>query len=367
MEVAFSTFRPMHEEVREELEEAMRRVMEESWYIRGKECTELEREFARYCGCRFAVGVGNGLDALYLILRALGIGKGDEVILPSNTFIATALAVSYAGATPVLAEPDRKTYNLNPENLERAITGRTRAVIPVHLYGRPADMDPILEIAENHGLFVIEDAAQAHGARYRGRKTGSFGIAAGFSFYPGKNLGALGDGGCVTTNDPDLAEKVRVLSNYGSAVRYHHLLLGTNSRLDELQAAFLRIKLKKLDQWNQERKRIASLYLDGIKNPAVILPTRDGDGYESVWHIFAVRCRQRDALENWLRVHGIGTAKHYPIPIHRQEAYGEQYRGMAFPIAEELAKTQLSLPMFYGMREEEIQAVIRAVNTFAER
>lgn len=365
MPIEFATFRPMHEEIRGELEAAMGRVMDESWYIRGRECTAFEREFADYCGCRFAVGVGNGLDALYLILRALGIGEGDEVILPSNTFIATALAVSYAGAVPVLVEPDRETYTINPDQIEKAITGRTRAVMPVHLYGRPADMAPILEIGENHGLYVIEDAAQAHGAFYRGKKVGSLGIAAGFSFYPGKNLGALGDGGCVTTDDPDLAEKVRILSNYGSAVRYHHLMRGTNSRLDELQAAFLRIKLKKLDQWNQERKRIAARYLEGMRNPEIILPRENGDGYDGVWHIFAVRCRQRDALENWLRAHEIGTAKHYPIPIHRQEAYGDAFSGLEFPVAEELARTELSLPMFYGMKEEEIQRVIEAVNTFS--
>ncbi len=365
MQVEFSTFRPMHEEIREELEAAMARVMDESWYIRGKECTELEREFAHYCGCRFAVGVGNGLEALQLILCALEIKTGDEVIVPSNTFIATALAVSHVGAIPVLVEPDPDTYTIDPDNIKAAVTKRTRAIIPVHLYGRPADMEPIQKIADEYGLYVIEDAAQAHGARYHGKKTGSLGIAAGFSFYPGKNLGALGDGGCVTTDDPDLAEKVRILSNYGSAVRYHHLMLGMNSRLDELQAAFLRIKLKKLDQWNQERKRIAQRYLEEIKNPAVQLPREDKEGFESVWHIFAIRCKQREKLERWLISQGIGTAKHYPIPIHKQQAYRGEYKVNDYPIAEELAKTELSLPMFYGMREEEIKAVIHGVNTFS--
>lgn len=366
MQVEFASFGPMHEEIREELKAAMERVMDESWFIRGKECTSFEREFAKYCGCQFAVGVGNGLDALYLILCALGIGQGDEVIVPSNTFIATALAVSHTGAIPVLVEPNKDTYTIDTEKIEGAITKHTRAIIPVHLYGRAADMEPIQRMAKKYGLYVIEDAAQAHGAMYYGKKVGSFGIAAGFSFYPGKNLGALGDGGCVTTNDPDLAEKVRILSNYGAAVRYHHLFLGTNSRLDELQAAFLRIKLKKLEKWNRERKRIARMYLEEIRNPAIVLPKEDEEGYESVWHIFAVRCRQRNELEQWLSSHGIGTAKHYPIPIHRQEAYQVHYAGKSYPIAEELGNTELSLPLFYGMKEEEIRAVIHAVNTFQE-
>ncbi len=364
MQVEFSTFRPMHREIRDELEDAFHRVMEESWFIRGKECAEFEREFAGFCGCRFAVGVGNGLDALYLILRALEIGAGDEVIVPSNTFIATALAVSYAGAKPVLAEPEPGTYNISTDQIRRVITPKTKAIVPVHLYGRPADMDPILDLAQRHRLYVIEDAAQAHGARYKGRRAGAMGIAAGFSFYPGKNLGALGDGGCVTTDDPQLAERVRVLGNYGSGVRYHHLMLGTNSRLDELQAAFLRVKLRHLEQWSRERKRIASRYLEEMDNPSVCLPMRNSEKYDGVWHIFPIRCRQRDQLEAWLSSRGIGTAKHYPVPIHRQEAYRGMYEQDGYPEADAISRTELSLPLYYGMTEQEISHVIESVNAF---
>ena len=364
MKVPFVSFRPMEKELDGELRAAFERVYQRSWYIEGEEDQAFEKAFAAYCGTRFCVGVGNGLDALMLTLKALGIGPGDEAIVPSNTYIATALAVTYVGARPVFVEPELATFNIDPARLEAAVTERTKAVMPVHLYGRPCDMDPIMAVAEKHHLHVVEDCAQAHGALYKGRKIGTFGIAAGFSFYPGKNLGALGDAGAVVTSDPDIAAKVRALGNYGSDYKYHHIYQGNNSRLDELQAAFLAAKLPILDKMNEERRRIAGLYLAGMKNPEVILPAVT-EGYVPVWHIFGVRCRRRDELEKWLNEKGIGTNKHYPIPMHLQRCYADLgFSEGSFPIAEEISATELSLPMFYGMTDEEIDCVIEAVNQF---
>ncbi len=364
--VPFVSFRPMERELDAGLRAAFARVLQNSWYIEGREDEAFEQAFARYCGVSCCVGCGNGLDSLVLILKAFGIGPGDEVIVPSNTFIATVLAVSYAGAVPVLVEPRLDTYNIDPERIEAAVTPRTRAIIAVHLYGQCAQMDAIRTIADAHGLKVIEDAAQAHGATWQGRRAGSLGDAAGFSFYPGKNLGALGDAGCVTTSDPDLAKKVRALGNYGSDFKYHHIYKGQNSRLDELQAAFLAAKLPHLDAMNAERRRIAARYRAGIANPAVVLPAV-AEHCEHVWHIFAVRCAARDALEAHLAARGVGTNKHYPTPIHLQGAYRELGipKG-ALPLAEEISATELSLPMYYGMTEEQVQAVIDAVNSFKE-
>ena len=364
--VPFVSFRPMEKELDGALRAAFDRVLQNSWYIEGREDAAFEEAFARYCGTDYCVGCGNGLDSLVLILKALGIGAGDEVIVPSNTFIATVLAISYTGAAPVLVEPLLATYNLDPNRIEAAITPRTKAIIAVHLYGQCAQMDAITTIAKAHGLKVIEDAAQAHGAIWQGRRAGSLGDAAGFSFYPGKNLGALGDAGCVTTSDPDLAKKVRALGNYGSDAKYHHIYKGQNSRLDELQAAFLAAKLPHLDRMNAERRRIAARYRAEITNPAVVLPTV-AEGCEHVYHIFAVRCKARDGLEAHLNALGIGTNKHYPTPIHLQGAYRELGLGRgALPIAEEISATELSLPMYYGMTEEQVQAVIDAVNSFKE-
>ena len=364
MKVPFVSFRPMEKELDGELRAAFERVYQRSWYIEGEEDQAFEKAFAAYCGTRFCVGVGNGLDALMLTLKALGIGPGDEVIVPSNTYIATALAVTYVGARPVFVEPELATFNIDPARLEAAVTERTKAVMPVHLYGRPCDMDPIMAVAEKHHLHVVEDCAQAHGALYKGRKIGTFGIAAGFSFYPGKNLGALGDAGAVVTSDPDIAAKVRALGNYGSDYKYHHIYQGNNSRLDELQAAFLAAKLPILDKMNEERRRIAGLYLAGMKNPEVILPAVT-EGYVPVWHIFGVRCRRRDELEKWLNEKGIGTNKHYPIPMHMQECYKDlNIPQGALPVAEEISATELSIPMYYGMTDEEIQYVIDAINEF---
>ena len=367
IKVPFVSFLPMERELDTQLREAFTRVFERSWYIEGKEDEAFEQAFAGYCGTKYCVGVGNGLDALMLVLKALDIGEGDEVIVPSNTYIATALAVTYVGAKPVFVEPELATFNIDPCRIEAAITSRTKAVMPVHLYGRACDMDPIMAIAREYGLRVVEDCAQAHGATYKGQKVGTFGDAAGFSFYPGKNLGALGDAGAVVTNNPEIAEKVRALGNYGSDYKYHHIYKGNNSRLDELQAAFLVAKLPFLEKMNAERRRIAGCYLEGMKNPQVILPAVS-DGFVPVWHIFGVRCDRREALEKHLNSRGIGTNKHYPIPMHLQECYRDLgFKEGDFPIAEEISWTELSLPMYYGMTEEEIRAVIDAVNDFETR
>lgn len=364
MNIPFVSFKPMEKELNRELHEAFERVLNRSWYIEGTEDNAFEDSFAEFCGMYYCVGVGNGLDALMLALKALDIGRGDEVIVPSNTYIATALAVTYVGAKPVFVEPNIRTYNINAELVERAITPKTKAIIPVHLYGQPCDMDIIMKIAGAHNLFVIEDCAQAHGAEYKGKKVGSFGDAAGFSFYPGKNLGALGDAGAVITNNKDVADKVRALGNYGSDYKYHHIYKGHNSRLDELQAAFLSVKLPMLNRMNEERRRIADRYLKEINNPQIILPDVIDDAVP-VWHIFSVRCEGRNELERFLNDRGIGTNKHYPIPIHLQKCYTEfGFRKGDFPVAEEISATQLSIPIFYGMTNEEISYIIEAMNSF---
>lgn len=364
MMVPFASFRPIEKELGDKLRAAFEEVLASSSYVRGEQCRLFEAEFAEYCGRKHCIGVGNGLDAIYLSLKALGIGQGDEVIVPSDTFIATALAVTYTGAVPVFAEPDMRTYNISPEEIEKHITDRTRAVIPVHLYGQPADMDRIMTIAKKHSLFVVEDCAQAHGALYKGRKIGSFGDASGFSFYPGKNLGALGDAGAAVTNNAELADKIRALGNYGSDYKYHHIYKGCNSRLDELQAAFLKEKLSVLDEMNEERRRVADRYLKGISNSEVILPFVP-DHAVPVWHIFAVRTQRRDELEKHLTDNGIGVNKHYPIAMHMQECYKDLgIKEGELPIAEEISSTQLSLPMYYGMTDEQTDYVIEAVNEF---
>lgn len=365
MNIPFVSFLPMEKELDKELRNAFDRVLKSSWYIEGNEDKKFESEFALYCGAKYCVGVGNGLDALMLILKALEIGEGDEVIVPSNTYIATALAVTYVGATPIFVEPRIDTFNINPELIEKSITSKTKAIMPVHLYGQACEMDQILGIANKYNLKVIEDCAQAHGATYKGQKVGTFGIAAGFSFYPGKNLGALGDAGAVVTNDRKLAEKVRALGNYGSDYKYHHIYKGNNSRLDELQAAFLSVKLVHLERMNEERRRIANRYLTEISNDKIILPTI-ADHMCPVWHIFGIRCNDRDRLEGYLNEMGIGTNKHYPIPIHLQECYRNLgLKKGVLPLAEEISSTELSLPMYYGMSVEEIDYVIRTINGFA--
>jgi len=364
VKVPFLELRPAYEELRAELDTAYRRVMDSGSYILGKELETFETEFAAYCSVKHCIGVGNGLDALHLILRGYGIGRGDEVIVPSNTFIATWLAVSYAEATPVAVEPDPRTYNLDPNRIESALTPHTKAIIPVHLYGQPADMDPILEIAQKHGLKVIEDAAQAQGARYKGRRTGSLGDAAGFSFYPAKNLGAFSDAGAITTNDGDLTDRVRRLRNYGSQQKYYHDLKGFNSRLDELQAAFLRVKLRKLDEWNDRRRRIAKLYNSQLStlNSQLVLPCV-ANGSEPSWYMFVIRHPRRELIQQKLDEAGIGTLIHYPIPPHLSGAYtnGRYARG-AFPVAEELSDTALSLPMGPHVLTEQAACVVEALD-----
>ena len=354
----------MEAELDKELRDAFNRVFTRSWYIEGEEDEAFEKAFAEYCDSKFCIGVGNGLDALFLALKALEIKEGDEVIVPSNTYIATALAVTYVGASPVFVEPDIRTFNIDPTRIEEAITEKTKAIMPVHLYGQPCDMDPIMEIAKKNGLFVVEDCAQAHGATYKGKVIGSFGDVAGFSFYPGKNLGALGDAGATVTNNEELAKKVRALGNYGSDYKYHHIYKGNNSRLDELQAAFLAAKLPHLNRMNDERRRIAQEYIDGIKNEEVILPYIP-EYANPVWHIFGIRCKRRDELEKFLNDAGIGTNKHYPIPMHLQECYKDLgFKEGDFPVAEEISATELSIPMYYGMTNEEVQYVIDKVNEF---
>ena len=365
IKVPFVDLSIMHNEIRDELDTVYSRVVDRNIFIQGFEYSAFEREYADYCGAKYCVGVATGLDALYLILKSVNIGKGDEVLVPSNTFIATALAVSYAGAKPVFVEPELETFNINTNEIEKKITKRTKAIIAVHLQGRAADMDSINAIAKKYGLYVFEDAAQAHGAKYKGKKVGTLSDAAGFSFYPGKNLGALGDAGCIVTNSKEIAEKVRALGNYGSDYKYHHIYKGTNSRLDEIQAAFLRVKLPMLDKWNSERRRIADKYFNGINNPRVTLPPKSNDVFEHVYHVFAIRCNERDTLEDYLSKMEIGTVKHYPVPMHLQRAYSELgLKEGELPVAEEISRTILSIPMFYGMTEEQINYVIDTINGF---
>lgn len=365
MKVPFVSFEVMHGEIREELDNAYKTVMDNNYFIQGEACKRFENNFAEYCGAKHCIGVATGLDALYLILKAMGITNGDEVIIPSNTYIATALAVSYCGATPVFVEPTIETYNIDVNRIEEKINCNTKAIIAVHLQGRAADMDAINAIAKKHNLRVIEDAAQAHGTTYKGKKVGTLSDAAGFSFYPGKNLGALGDGGCVVTNDDELAEKIRALGNYGSDYKYHHIYKGTNSRLDEMQAAFLDVKLPHLDKWNEYRNKIANRYFSEITNPLITLPLKPDKDYSHIYHVFVIRCDRRDELEAYLNEKGIGTVKHYPIPMHMQGAYYDlNIKEGELPIAEEISRTVLSIPMYYGISDEQVSYVIEAINSF---
>ena len=344
-EIPFLNLQAAYSELAGEIDEAVARVLRSGWYIGGQELETFEQAFADYCGASHCVGVGNGLDALHLAIRALGIGPGDEVIVASNTYIATWLGVTMAGATPVPVEPDPATHNLDPGRIEAAITERTRALLPTHLYGQSADLDPIVEIAERHGLKVIEDAAQAHGARYKGRRVGAHGDAVCWSFYPGKNLGSLGDAGAVTTNDEGLAECIRMLGNYGSRRKYVNEERGVNSRLDPLQAAVLGVKLRYLDQWNDRRGSLARFYTDQLEGCGLTLPHVPAWA-EPVWHLYVVQSAERDHLASHLSSAGIQTLIHYPLPPHAQRAYADLGYGRgSFPIAERLAETVLSLPI----------------------
>ena len=371
MNIQFNNFAAAYAELQPELDEAYGRFMRNAWYVLGSEVKAFEEEYATYCESKHCVGVANGLDAMHLVLRAWGIGEGHEVIVPSNTYIATWLAVSHAGATPIPVEPDPRTYNIDPSRIEAAITPRTRAIMPVHLYGQPADMDPIMEIAERHGLKVLEDCAQAQGARYKGRRTGSLGHAAGHSFYPTKNLGSFGDAGAVTTDDPNLAEQIRTLRNYGSKARYFNEVKGYNSRLDELQAAFLRVKLRHLDEWNHRRQRTAGLYLEKLaglakeKGCGLVLPMVE-DYSEPVWHLFVVRHPERDGLQKLLSDRQIGSLIHYPVPPHRSKAYSDLRPvgngAWSLPVSERLSATVLSLPMGPHLTDDQVEIVVSAIH-----
>lgn len=364
MKVPFLDLKTSHDELKIDLEAAFQRVLESGRYVMGPELDAFEAEFAHYCEVKYCIGVANGLEALHLLLRAYGIVPGDEVIVPSNTFIATWLAVSQCGATPVPVEPNIATNNIDPTLISAAITSRTRAIIPVHLYGQPADMDPINEIAASHGLVVIEDVAQAQGARYKSRRAGSLGHASGTSFYPGKNLGALGDGGAVLTNDKAIADKVRRLRNYGSTIKYQHDVIGYNSRLDELQAALLRVKLRKLDEWNCRRAKVARTFLHQLIDCGIDLPYVP-DWADPVWHLFVIRSPDREALQGFLQMRGIGTMIHYPIPPHRQECYANGDWG-GLPIAERLSLEVLSLPIYSSMNSNVVAYTVEAIKNYAQ-
>jgi dTDP-4-amino-4,6-dideoxygalactose transaminase len=367
VKVPFLDMANPYEELKAGLDEAYFRFMRSAWYVLGREVEAFEQEFAAYCGTKHCIGVGNGLEALHLILRAYDIGEGHEVIVPSNTYIASWLGVSYAGATPVPVEPDPRTFNLDPSLIEAAITPKTKAIMPVHLYGQPADMDPIMSIARKHGLKVIEDNAQAQGARYKGRRTGALGDAAGHSFYPGKNLGAFGDAGAVTTDDAELADRVRTLRNYGSKKKYYNDFKGYNSRLDEMQAAFLSVKLKKLDEWNDRRRAVAAGYLAGLRGASGLTLPYVPEWAEPVWHLFVVRHGQRDILQQRLAKAEVGTLIHYPVPSHLSGAYADAgWKKGAFPIAEGLADTVLSVPMGPHLPKEQAAYVVAELNSAAK-
>lgn len=349
--------------IQTELDAAMQAVLDRTAFIGGEDLQQFEAEFAAYCGSKSCVGVGNGTDALYLALRALGIGSGDEVITVAHTFIATAEAISQTGARPVFVDIREDTMLIDPDAVEAAITPRTRAIIPVHLYGQPCDMDRLLEIAKHHNLKVIEDAAQAHGARWRGRRVGALGDAACFSFYPGKNLGAYGDAGAVVSQDEDLIERVRMLANHGRLEKYTHQMEGVNSRLDGLQAAILRVKLRYLDSWNAARQQHAAHYIEALKDSGLILPVVHPEA-ESVWHLFVVRVSEREKFQARLKEQGISTGIHYPLPLHQQPAY--QYLGVAtgtLPVTEKVASEIVSLPMYAELTEEQVEKISEAVKT----
>ena len=359
--IPFLDLRAGYLELKPEIDEAIARVIDSGWYLLGRETEAFESEFATYTESRHGVGVANGLEGLVLSLKALGVGPGDEVVVPSNTYIATWLAVSYVGATPVAVEPIPGVWNMDPDRIEAVITPRTKVILPVHLYGQPADLAPILGIAQKHGLKVLEDAAQAHGARYRGRRIGAHADLVSWSFYPGKNLGCFGDGGAVTTDDPDLADRLKVLRNYGSRVKYQNEVKGHNSRLDEIQAAVLRVKLRHLDEWNDRRRTLAKAYGEALSGLSGLHLPQVAEGTDPVWHLFVVDIGNRDAVQADLREAGIETLIHYPIPPHLSEAYVGDKAWGGFPIAERAASTHLSLPIGPQMPLEAVAKVASAL------
>lgn len=360
--IKFLDLAKVNNRFREEIENRIKSILDKGWYLQGEWDKTFEKHFADFCEAKHCIGCANGLDALNLIIKGYGFGQGDEIIVPANTYIASILAISENGCTPVLVEPDITTYNINPDLIEEKITSKTKAIMVVHLYGQTVQMDKIQALAKKYGLKIIEDSAQAHGALYKEKRAGNLGDAAGFSFYPGKNLGCMGDGGCVTTNDDELAFKIRTIANYGSDYKYHHIFKGTNSRLDEIQAAILDVKLEHLDADNMRRREIAKYYRENIKNPKIALPeTYDENAH--VWHIFAVRTKDRDKLQKYLEENGIQTNIHYPVPPHKQECYKE-WANQSYPVSEKIHREIISLPMSPVLTEEEVKKVTEAINAF---
>ncbi|MBQ3311803.1 DegT/DnrJ/EryC1/StrS family aminotransferase [bacterium] len=360
--VDFLNLGKINNRFRNEIDNRIKTILDKGWYLQGEENEKFTSDFAKFCGCKYCVGVANGLDALNLIIRAYGFGVGDEIIVPANTYIASILAISQNGCTPVLVEPDINTYNINPDLIEEKITDKTKAIMVVHLYGQAVQMDKIWELAKKYNLKVIEDSAQAHGAMYNGRNTGNLGDASGFSFYPGKNLGCMGDGGCVTTNDENLYKKVKAIANYGSDKKYHHIYKGVNSRLDEIQAAVLDIKLKYLTKDNEKRREIAKYYRENIKNSKIILPKVYSEDAH-VWHVFVVRTENRDKLQKYLKENDVQTLIHYPTPPHKQGAYSE-WEKFSYPVCEEIHRTVLSLPISPVLTDDEIIKVVEVINKY---
>lgn len=363
--IKFLDLHKINERYRDELDARIKEILDSGWYLQGKQNEEFSKHFAEFCGAQYALGVANGLDALNLIIKAYGFGPGDEIIVPANTYIATILAISENGCTPILVEPDIRTYGINPELIEEKITTRTKAIMVVHLYGQAVPMQKIWALADKYNLKVIEDAAQAHGAQYRERRAGNLGDAAGFSFYPGKNLGAMGDAGAVTTNDETLFNKIKAIANYGSDRKYHHIYKGVNSRLDELQAGILDVKLRYLEADNAKRREIARYYRDNIKNPLITLP-QAYDEAAHVWHVFVVRVKERERFQQYLNDNGIQTVIHYPTAPHKQEAYRE-YAALSLPVTEQIHREVISLPISPVMTEEEIKTVVQVVNAYENK
>lgn len=360
--IKFLDLHKINERFRNEIDERITQVLDSGWYILGEQVRVFEKNFANFCGVKHCIGCANGLDALNLIIKGFGFTDGDEIIVPANTYIASILAISQNGCKPILVEPDINTYNINPDLIEQKITDKTKAIMVVHLYGQAVEMEKIWDIANRYNLKIIEDSAQSHGARYKGKRAGNLGDASGFSFYPGKNLGCLGDGGCVTTNDDELAYRIRAIANYGSDYKYHHIFKGTNSRLDEIQAAVLDIKLKHLDEDNKRRSEIAKFYRENIKNPNIILPQLKEEA-NHVWHIFAVRINDRDRLKKYLEGNGIETNIHYPTAPHKQECYKE-LEHLSFPVSEKIHKEILSLPISPVLTNEEVTKIVKVINDY---
>lgn len=368
MRIPFLSFEPSNKQIKSEILSSFEHFFDSSWYVLGEQVKRFETEYATFNNVKHCIGVSNGLDALHIALKALGIGDGDEVIVPSNTYIATALAVSYVGATPVFVEPDINTYNIDPSKIEAAITSKTKAIMPVHLYGQSCEMESIMAVAKKHNLFVVEDNAQSQGASYKGKLTGSWGNINGTSFYPGKNLGALGDAGAVTTDDIELAGKASVLRNYGSEKKYYNEVIGFNMRLDECQAGFLSVKLKHLKEWTMQRQEIAQWYHEALKNIDDLILPSVAENATHVYHVYVIRTNHRDKLQKYLTDNGIGTLIHYPIPMHLQNAYRHLgFKKGDFPVAEEIAETCLSLPLWPGMKKSHVNFIAEKITNFYKK